>query len=115
MNFFFVFQLYFASIEEAVCLASRTCTGDPHTIPKNCKFLNETGGKTPVSLLPVRFFTHGDQTEWFFANWATFGHHPIYRLYEFWQDEVTPKSNILGYFLLQQICYIFAQISGFKT
>ncbi len=37
-----IFQLYAASIDEAVCMASRKCDGDPHKIPKDCKFLNGT-------------------------------------------------------------------------
>ena len=37
-----IFQLYAASIDEAVCMASRICDGDPHKIPKDCKFINDT-------------------------------------------------------------------------
>jgi hypothetical protein len=34
----------------------------------------------------------------------------------FWKDEVAQNNDdILGYFLFQQIYYIFAKISSFKT
>ncbi len=46
----------------------------------------------------------GDKIGGFFANWATFGA----SLWFFWKDEVAQNNgDILGYFLFEQIYYIF--------